>query len=98
MGSGQGHELRGTGPAQPEAHDPVVVGIGNPFDEPGPHGPVDELHCAVVAEEQVIGDVADRRWRAVTPYGEEELMLRAGQPDGLGFLLAPPEEPAQAVA
>ncbi len=31
-------------------------------------------------------------------YGQEQLVLGAGETDGLGLLLAPPQEPTQPVA
>jgi hypothetical protein len=43
-----------------EAHDPLVLGIGDPPDQTGGFGPVDELDRTVMAQQQVSRDVADR--------------------------------------
>lgn len=56
-------------------------------------GAVDELDDAVMAYEQLGGQVADRgllRFRS-TPYGEKKLVLRGSNPDFCCALLCPPE-------
>jgi nucleotide-binding universal stress UspA family protein len=93
---------QGTDPLAPEggeveADDALVVAVRDALDQTGGDGPVDELDGAVVSQQQVAGDVTDRRWRAVTPDGEEQLVLRAGEPDRVGPLLAPALERAQPV-
>jgi hypothetical protein len=52
----------------------------------------------VVAEEQMRGDLAHRRHPLVATHGQEELVLRSGEPCLLGLLLAPVEEPPEPVA
>lgn len=78
-------------------HHSMVVGIGTADDEPCRLGAVHELTGAVVAQEQLLGDLTDRRSRVVTePLDhDEELVLRGGEPRGERLLLAPPQEPAQ---
>ena len=83
------------GELQPD--DPVVLGVAHPLDQPGRYGPVDEADGAVVAEEEVVGHLADRRPPVVgvPSDGQQQLLLRRRQPGPLGLLLAPAEEPAQ---
>lgn len=61
---------------------------------------IDQLDHAVVPQEQVIGDVADRRTMRmlVTADREQELMLRRGQSSSRRLIRAPTQEPSQAVA
>src|SRR5690606_33406563 len=61
------------------------------------HRTIDQLDDAVVTQQQVVGHVTDRRDVAVTPYGEEELVLRAGEAHCLGLVLTPMLEPSQTV-
>ncbi len=72
----------------------MVVPVLRAADEPGGFGAVDEADRAVVTQEQVVGDVADRRASGVRipAYGQHELMLGRRQPHGAGLLLAPTEE------
>jgi hypothetical protein len=61
-----------------DAHRSRIARVGAPPNEAGSDGPIDELHRAVVAQEEVGGDVTDR-WSgvlAVPPHGEQKLMLR----------------------
>jgi hypothetical protein len=39
----------------------AVLGIPAPLDDPGAGRPVDEFHHAVVTQQQVLGEVRDRR-------------------------------------
>ena len=82
-------------------HEPdlaLVGAIRAALDEPRGHGPVDELDRAVVAQQEVVRHVPHRRTVGVTvtAHGQEELVLRGGQPGGPRLLLAPPQEPPQA--
>ena len=80
-----------------QADDPVVLGVTHPPDQLGGHGPVDQPDGTVVAQQQVVGDLTDGRTAAirVPPDGQQQLLLRRGQPGALGLLLAPADEPAQ---
>ncbi len=92
VGIGQGLDLLGSPLGQTEAHDALVVRIGETLYEARRDSAVDELHGAVVAQQQMVGHVADGRRRSVAAHGEQQLMLRARQPHGLRLLLAPVEE------
>ena len=79
--------------------DLALVGpVGPAAHEPGGDRAVDELDRAVVAQQQVAGDVADRRTGRVVVAAdrEQQLVLRGGQTGGDGLPLAPAQEPAQA--
>ena len=71
-------------------------GHGAP-DETGGGRPVDELDSAVVAQEQVLGDVGDRGSSGVVvaTHGEHQLVLCRGQPDRFRLLLTEPFEAAK---
>ena len=78
LGEVGGRERRQVGVAiggQLEVHDASIVGVGPPLQQPGPLGPIDQLDGAVVAQHQVVGDVADRRVAVVAADGEEQLVL-----------------------
>ena len=76
----------------------MVVVVTSSFEQSGGDGPIDELDDAVMAQEQVIGDVTDRGWRAVAADREQELVLRTGETGRLGLFVAPVLEAAQTVA
>jgi len=97
VGAGERLDSLGTCRRQAKAHDPLVVVVVDALDEPTGDGAVDELDHAVVAQQQVVGDLSDRRRRAVAAYREQELVLCAGQADGFGLLLAPPLEAAEPI-
>ena len=80
-----------------QADDPVVLGVAHPLDQLGRHGPVDQPDGTVMAQQQVVGDLADGRATAVgmPPDGQQQLVLRRGQPGPLRLLLAPADEAAQ---
>lgn len=77
--------------------DAGVVGIRSSFHQTGLLDPVDQLACAVVSQEEVVGDLADSgsAWVLMPAHGQEQLVLGRPQPglSGLGF--APPNETAQ---
>ena len=83
------------GELQPD--DAVIVAILTAPDEPRVRGAVDELHCAVVAEEEVVGDVADRGTARITmaPDRQQQLVLCRRDALGLRSLFAPTQEPAE---
>ena len=85
----------------------MVTGIADPFDEACSGTAVDELDGAVVAQQEVIGDVSDRRAVAldlgepiagrVAAHRQQQLVLGTGQADAPGLRLAPPEESAEPI-
>lgn len=97
MGGGEGLHPGPPIGAEAEAHDAVIVGIGHTFEQPCRLGPVDELAGAVVAQQEVLGDVTDRGWLAVAPHRQQQLVLGSGQPDRPRLIVAPMREPAQTV-
>ena len=84
---------------QLEPHDPLVLGVAAAGDQARLLGPVDQADGAVVAEQEVVGHLADRGPAPVrvAPNGQEELVLGRGQSGRLRLLLAPAQEAAQAV-
>ena len=73
----------------------MILGITDPLDETCGNRPVNEAYCAVMAQEQIVGHLTHRRAPsvAVTPDGQEELMLGRGKTSLLCLLLAPAQEP-----
>jgi hypothetical protein len=80
-----------------QANDPVVVTVLAAVDEPCGFGSVDEADCAVMAEQQMLGDVTDRGTSRIgmAAHREKQLVLHGGEPDGVGLLLTPVQEPSQ---
>lgn len=78
--------------------DAVVGRIEIPTHEPAGLGSVDELHGRVMTQEQVTGEVADRRVVTMTSDREEELVLGRRETGRLGLLLAPPQEAAKPIS
>lgn len=98
MGAGEGFEAVDAARRELQTYDALVVVVVDPFDEVGSDSAVDELDDAVMAQQQVLGDVADRRrTRRVPANGKQQLVLRWGQTDALGLFLAPPLKSAQPV-
>jgi H+/Cl- antiporter ClcA/CBS domain-containing protein len=98
VSAGEGLDALEPRRGQAEADDALIVVVVHPSDEPGRDRTVDQFDDAVVPEEEVVGELTDRRRCSVAPDGEQELMLRSGQTDGPSLLLAPAMEPPQAVA
>ncbi len=96
----EGLEPFGAERGELEPHQTVVLGVPDPGHEAGGFGPVDQADGAVVAQEQDVGHVGDRRAAGVTvaPNGQQELVLGRGQAGGGGLGAAPAEEAAQAGA
>lgn len=69
----------------------MVVFAPGPADEPCCLGPVHESHGAVVAQEEVVRDLSDRRALGVPvpPDGEQQLVVRWRQPCRTSLLGAP---------
>ena len=73
-------------------------GVDRAFDEAVRFGSVDETDGAVVAEQEVAGDVPDRRtggaWVALDR--EQQLVLSGGEVLSVGLLFAPAQELSEA--
>ena len=97
VGLGECLEALAPGRGELQADDPVVLGVAHPLDQLGRVGPVHQPDGAVVAEQEVVGHLADGRAAAVgvPADGQQQLVLRRRQSGGLRLLLAPAEEPAQ---
>lgn len=80
-----------------EAHDALVLLVDDALDEPGRRGPVDQLHGAVVAQQQVVGHLTDGRITRMAPYREQELVVRRRETGAARLFLAPPGEAPKAV-
>jgi len=86
------------GPGQHDSDDPAVAFIATPLDQPSGLDPVDQLHDAVVALEQVLGQVSHgRRLVApgiggVTAHRQQQLMLTVRQATGVRLRLTPSVE------
>ena len=93
---GLGERLEALAPRRRElqTHDSVILWVPDPLDELGGDGPVDQADGTVVAEEQVVGHLADGWATAVgvPPDGQQQLMLGRGQPRSFRLLLAPSEK------
>jgi hypothetical protein len=69
---------------EPEPNDAMLIRVGGPLHEPRGLGSIDEFDHAVVAQQQQLGDLADRRpLRAAVPADrEQQLVLGCRQPWG----------------
>lgn len=97
MRIGERLDLLGPLVGQLDAHDALVFVVGRSLDEAGRDGAVDELHSAVVAQQQVLRHLADRRRLAVTADGQQQLVLGAGEANRPRLVLAPVQEPSQPI-
>jgi hypothetical protein len=77
--------------SQADADNAAIAGIGCALDQSRGLGPINELHRAVRPQEQVAGEIADRRRRVsrVPLDRHQELMLNLGQPGRLRLFFAP---------
>jgi len=98
VGSGEGGQQRLAVGGEPHPDHAVVVGIGGALHEIRLLCAIDQLDSAVVAEQEVAGDVADRRVAPMPPDGQQQLVLRRRQALVPGLLLAPVEEAPELVA
>jgi hypothetical protein len=91
--AGEFAEAPGAALGDVDAHDAVVVVVLAPTHQARGFGSVDELDDAVVAEEQLGGEITHGRVTGVdaSADGEEELVLRRGDPGVGGALLGPVE-------
>jgi hypothetical protein len=94
---GQALEHARAARSEAEADDTAVVGIVRAPHQPCLLRTVDELHRAVMAQQQRVRDVADRGSpiAMVAADGEEQLVLRRRDAGGDSLRLAPVQELAQ---
>lgn len=94
---GEGLEDSCPAVGQLKADDPAVLPVLHPLSPAASLDPVGELDRGVVAEEEIVGDVPDRRSLGITmaPDGEEELVLHVRQAPVPGLLFAPVIEATQ---
>lgn len=97
MLDGEPGESLGAVGREREPNDAMLVRVGSPLHERRCLGSIDELNHAVMAQQQQLGDLADRRsLRASVPADrEQQLVLCRGQPRGFRLLFAPLQEAAQ---
>ena len=93
---GERVELGHSSFSERDADSTVVGRVGVADDQPGYRGAVDQPDGAVVAQHQVVGDLADggAGGIGVAADREQQLMLRGREPGRLGLLLAPAQEAA----
>ncbi len=72
----------------------MVVAVTFAADETERLGAVCQTDGAVVSQQQLIGDVPNRRSAGIgmSPHDEEQLMLSGREPDGTGLFFAPVQE------
>ena len=80
-----------------DPNNAVVLLVANACDETSPIRTVDQAHDAVVAQQQLIGNLPDGGATRIAkaPHGQEQLVLRRGESCGLSLLLTPALEVAQ---
>lgn len=93
----QPFETPGSGAGEPEPHHPVVARVADAGDETGGVSSVDQPDRTVVAEQEIVGQLADGRPPGVVMafHGQKELVLGRCQARRPGLLLAPALEAAQ---
>jgi hypothetical protein len=76
---------------QADPDHPAVLPVRGPLHQARGLGAVHQLHRAVRAQQQVAGQIADRRRQAtrVPLDRHQQLVLDVRQPGGLGLVLAP---------
>src|SRR5262245_46403436 len=82
---------------QPHAHGALIVRVSVAPDKSHRLDPVDQPDGAVVTDEQISGEIGDRRPERIgmAPYGDQQLMLRSRQARFGGGLFTPIEEAPQ---
>ena len=97
VGLGQPLDYAVTGFGQSDANHTAVVAVRYPLDQPGRLSPVDELHSAMRAQQQVAGEVAHSRRLLfrVSLYRHQQLVLYMGKGRRFSLVLAPALEFAQ---
>ena len=74
-----------------QSNDPMIGVVTSAAHQSRDVGPADQFNCAVVTQQEVVGDFANGRppWVAVAPYGEEQLVLSRSEASDVRLLLAP---------
>jgi hypothetical protein len=98
MGLSEGPKMTFAVGRQSDSHDPLVGRIVLAPHESRLLGAVNQLDRTVVAQQKVVGDVADARRAAVTANREQQLVLCGRDADVSSLLLAPVKEPPESVA
>jgi hypothetical protein len=82
---------------QLQMDEAMIVGIALTADQPSPLCSIHETDGAVMSQEQMVGDVSDRRPAGirVRPHDQKQLMLGSGQSDSAGLLLTPVQKPTK---
>jgi hypothetical protein len=77
VGLGELLELGGLNRGERDVHDALVRCVGVAFDQAVSGGAIDQLDGAVVAQHQVVGQIADRRtrWVGMAADREQQLVL-----------------------
>jgi hypothetical protein len=75
----------------------MVFVIATTCHQSSSHTPINQAHGTVVAQQEVIGDLAHggAAWIPVSSDRQEQLVLGGGQAGPSGLLLAPPLEAPQ---
>ena len=98
MGARQGLDSVGAAAGQLDADDALVGLVLYPFDKQSGLCAVDQLDHAVMAQEEVIGNLPDRRrLRPMAADREEQLVLGGRQPNLSGLVLTPSLEATQTI-
>jgi hypothetical protein len=98
MRFGERVELVDPGWGERHAHDAAAARVWTTLHQSGGCGAVDQPDGAVVAQHEVVGDLADRGpcRVGVAPDRQQQLVLSRRQPGSLGLVFAPAEEAPQA--
>lgn len=100
VGLSQPVELGDPGRGQGDPHNASADWVGIALDQSVPRGTVYQPTSAVVPQDEVVGELADRRpggiW--VASDREQQLVLGAREADPLGLLLAPAQKAPQSRA
>jgi hypothetical protein len=91
MSIGQSVELGGPRRRERDAHQALAGPIRVALDQPILDGAVHEPHGAVVAQDEVVGELADRRAdrAGMALDREQQLVLGRRQPCGICLIVAP---------
>ena len=77
--------------SQAQAYDPLVIGVGAAFHEARRGCAIDQSHCAVMAQEESVGNRADR-WseRLVEAADRQQQLVLGGREAECGRLVFTP--------
>jgi len=83
---------------QLQPHYPMVIVVADPSQQPRRFGAIHQAHGAVVAEQQLVGDVANLGPPGINVPSnrKQQLVLSGGQPGRSRLGFAPMLEPPQA--